>query len=135
MLLNLTKMGIPDGELLQGVITPQSLRVTPRGNRGFRPALANGFIAGFGVVGPIAGDLTDLTGNLSQQPRKDLAIMNVARGNLNGHNLFRLLVDSQMEFVPATSLIPPRLVDVPLPWSVDPKPGGINDNVTGLAIG
>ncbi len=60
--------------------------------------------------------------------------MNVACGHLNSHNLFRLLVDSQMEFAPDTSLIAPMLVDVPLPCSLDPKTGGINDNVTGPAI-
>ncbi len=61
--------------------------------------------------------------------------MHVARGTLHGHTLFRLLVDSQMEFAPDPSVIPPRLVNVPLPCSVDPKTGGITDKVTGLAIG
>ncbi len=60
--------------------------------------------------------------------------MNVARGNLNGHNLFRVLVNSQMKFAPATSSTTPMLVDVPLPCSVNPKTSGINDNVTGLAL-
>jgi len=71
------------------VITPHSLRVAPRGNRGFCPAFAKGFIAGFGVVGPIAGDLTHLAGNLRQQPREDLTIMRVDRGNLHGHYLYQ----------------------------------------------
>ncbi len=123
MLLNLTKIGIPDGQRILGVLTPHRLRVSPRGNRGFRPALANEFIAGLRVVGPIPGDLTDLTRNLRQQPRKDLAIVNVARGNLDGQNLFRLLVDAQMEFAPDLSSTTPMLLDVPLPCSVDPKPG------------
>ncbi len=60
--------------------------------------------------------------------------MNVARGNLHSHNLFRVLVNSQMKFAPATSSTAPMLVDVPLPCSVDPKTGSINDNVTGPAI-
>jgi hypothetical protein len=60
--------------------------------------------------------------------------MHVARGNLNGHNLFRLLVDSQMKFAPDTTSTAPMLVDVPLPGSVDPKTSGINDNVTGPAM-
>ena len=60
--------------------------------------------------------------------------MHVARGNLNSHNLFRLLIDSQMKFAPDPSSTASMLVDVPLPCSVDPKPGGINDNVTGPAI-
>jgi hypothetical protein len=115
-------------------MTPHSLRVSSRGNRGFRPTLANGCIAGLRVVSPIPGDLTDLPGNLRQQPRKNLAIMYVARGNLHGHNLFRVLVDSQMEFAPNTSFSPPMLVDVPLPGSVDSKTSGINDNMTGPAI-
>ncbi len=89
-------MGIPDGMLLKGVSTPPLLRVSPRGNRGFRPALAHGFIAGLGIVGPIAGDLIYLPGNLCQHPRKDLAIVNRARGNLNGHNLFLGLVNPEM---------------------------------------
>ena len=57
MPLNLAKVGISDGQLLRRVRTLHSLRVTPRGNRGVRLALANGFIAGLGVVGPIARDL------------------------------------------------------------------------------
>ncbi len=60
--------------------------------------------------------------------------MHVARGNLNGHNLFRLLIDSQMKFAPDTSSTAPMLVDVPLPCPVNPETGGINDNVTGQAI-
>ena len=60
--------------------------------------------------------------------------MHVARGNLHGHNLFRLLVNSQVKFAPATSSIPAMLLDVPLPCSVDSKTSGINDNVTGPAI-
>jgi hypothetical protein len=39
--------------------------------------------------------------------------MNVACGNLNDHNLFRLLVDSQMEVSPETLLILPMLFDMP----------------------
>ena len=128
------KIGIPDGQHILGVITPHPLRVSSRGNRGFRPTLANGCIAGLRVVGPIPGDLTDLPGNLRQQRRQHPAIMNVARGHLNGHNLFRVLVDSQMEFAPDTPLIAPMLVDLPLSCSVDPKTGGINDNVTGPII-
>ena len=50
LLLNLTKIGVSDGKRLSGVITPPSLRVSPRGNRGCRPALANGFIENLGVV-------------------------------------------------------------------------------------
>ncbi len=134
LLLNLTKIGIPDGELLSGVIAPHSLRVSPRGNRGCRPALANGFIENLGVVGPIARDLTDRTGNLRQQPRKHPAIMNVACGNLHSHNPFRVLANSQMKFAPDPSSPAPMLVDVPLPCAVDPKTGGINDNVTRPAI-
>ncbi len=60
--------------------------------------------------------------------------MHVARGNLNGHNLFRVLVNSQMKFAPATSSTTPMLVNVPLPCPVNPKTGGINDNVTRPAI-
>ena len=60
--------------------------------------------------------------------------MHVTCRNLNGHNLFRVLIDSQMKFAPDTSSTAPMLVDVPLPGSVNPKPGGINDNVTGPAI-
>ena len=60
--------------------------------------------------------------------------MNVACGNLNGHNLFRVLVDSQMKFPPDPALTASMLVDVPLPCSVAPKTGGINDNVTWPAI-
>ena len=60
--------------------------------------------------------------------------MHVARSNLNGHNLFRLLVNPEMKFAPDTSSTAPMLVDVPLPCSVDSKTGGINDNVTGPAI-
>ena len=92
--MNLTKIGIPDGELLGGVIGPRWLRVSRKRNRRFRSALANGFIAGFGVVGPIAGDLTYLTGNLRRQRRKHPALRNVACENLNSHTLFRLLVNS-----------------------------------------
>ncbi len=57
ILLNLTKMGISDGKLLKRVSTLPLFRVSPRGNRGFSPALAHGFIAGLEIVGPIAGDL------------------------------------------------------------------------------
>ncbi len=60
--------------------------------------------------------------------------MHVARSNLHGHSLFRVLLDSQMEFAPATSANPAMLVDVPLPCTVDPKASGINDNVTGPAF-
>jgi hypothetical protein len=60
--------------------------------------------------------------------------MHMARGHLHGHNLFRVLVNSHMQFAPAPSANPAMLVDVPLPGSVDPKPGGINDNVTRLAL-
>jgi len=101
----------------------------PRGNRRCRSALAHGFIAGLGVVGPIAGDLPDLTGNLRQQRREHPAIMNVACGTLNSHHLFRLLVNSSMKFAPKTPSAAPMLVDVPLPCSINPKTGGINDHV------
>jgi len=129
LLLNLTKIGIPDGERLRG-ITPLSLRVSPRGNRGCRSALANGFIAGLGVVGPISEDLTHLTGNLHQQRRKHQAVMNVACGTLNSYNFFRVFIDSQMKCAPDPSSTASMLMDVPLPCSVDTKTGGINDNVT-----
>jgi hypothetical protein len=60
--------------------------------------------------------------------------MHVTCRNLNGHNLFRVLIDSQMKFAPDTSSTTPMLVDVPLPCPVNPETGGINDNVTGLAL-
>ena len=56
--------------------------------------------------------------------------MKVAHGNLSSHNLFCVLIDPQMVCAPDPALILPKLVDVPLPCSVDPKPGSINDNVT-----
>jgi hypothetical protein len=133
LLLNLPKIGIPDAELFGRVRTLHLLRVSPRGNRGFRPTLANGFIASLRVVGPIAGNLTHRPRNLRQQPRQDLTIMHVARGNLHGYNLFRLLVNSQMEFAPDPSVTTAMLVDMPLPCPVNSKTGGINDNVTGPA--
>ena len=117
-----------------GIITSHSLGVSPRGNRGIRPALANGFIASLLVVGTIHGDLTDLPGNLRQQRRKHSTIMNVACGNLHGCNLFGVLINFQMEFAPPMALISAMFLDVPLPGSVYPKTGGINDNVTGPAI-
>ena len=61
--------------------------------------------------------------------------MHVARGKLNGHNLFRLLVNSQMEFAPDTSLTTSMLADVPLPCPVNSKAGRINNNVTGPTAG
>ena len=60
--------------------------------------------------------------------------MHLARGDLYSHNLFRALVDSQMEFAPTTALIPARLLDVPFPCFIDPKTSDINDNMTGPAI-
>ncbi len=60
--------------------------------------------------------------------------MNVACGNLNSHNLFRVLVDSQMKFASDPSSTASMLVDVPLLCSVAPKTGGINENVTWPAI-
>ena len=56
--------------------------------------------------------------------------MNVARGNLHGHNLFRLLVNPEMQFAPGPPPATSMLLDMPFPWSVDPKTGHINDNVT-----
>jgi hypothetical protein len=41
LLLNLTKIGIPDSQRILSVITPHLLRVSPRGNRRFRTTLAN----------------------------------------------------------------------------------------------
>jgi hypothetical protein len=81
-MLNLTKMGIPDGGLFKGVITRPSFRVTSSGYRGFRLMLANGFVASLRVVGPIVEDLTYLPGNLRQQRRNHLAVMHDASGNL-----------------------------------------------------
>jgi hypothetical protein len=130
LLVNLTQSSIADGQRIRGVLTPQSLRLSPGGNRGFRPALANGFIAGLGVLAPIAGNLTDVSGNLRQQPRKDLAIVNLARSKLNRHNLFRLLIDSQMEFAPDSPPASSMLLAVPLTCSINPKTGGINHDVT-----
>jgi hypothetical protein len=130
----MTKIGIPEGKLFGRVRTLHPLRDTPRGNCGFRSALANGFIAGLGVVGLIPGNLIHLTGNLHQQRRKHQAIMNVACGNLNSHNLFRVFIESQMKFAPDPSSTASMLVDGPLPCSVDPKTCGINDNVTGPVI-
>ncbi len=60
--------------------------------------------------------------------------MNVACRNFNGHNLFRVLIDSQMQFAPGPPLATSMLLNMPFPCSVDPKTGGINDNVTGPAI-
>jgi len=60
--------------------------------------------------------------------------MQVARGNLNGHNFFRLLVNFHMEFAPDTSLPALMLVDVPLPCPVKSKTGGINNNMTRPAM-
>jgi hypothetical protein len=91
-------------------------------------------IAGFGVVGTIAGNLTDLTVNLFQQRWKHLAIMNMAPRNFNGHNLFCVFIDSQVKFAPKTAVIASMLLPVPLPGSVDPKTGGINDNVTRIVV-
>ncbi len=56
--------------------------------------------------------------------------MNVACGNLNSYNFFRVFIESQMKFAPDPSSTASMLVDVPLPCSVDPKTGGSNDNVT-----
>ena len=60
--------------------------------------------------------------------------MHVARGNLNGHNLFRLLIHAQVKFAQPALLISLMLLDLPLPSSVAPKTTGINDNVTGTAL-
>jgi len=56
--------------------------------------------------------------------------MNVARGNLHGHNLFRVLINPEMQFAPGPPPATSMLLDVPLPCSEDTKPGRINDNVT-----
>jgi hypothetical protein len=56
--------------------------------------------------------------------------MNMACGYFNAHNLFRVFIDSQVEFAPTTPLAPAIFLTVPLPGAVDPKTCGINDNVT-----
>jgi hypothetical protein len=60
--------------------------------------------------------------------------MNVACGYLYSHKLIRLLIDSQMNFAPGPPPATAMLLDMPFPCSVDTKPGGINDNMTGPAI-
>lgn len=60
--------------------------------------------------------------------------MNVARGNLNGHNLFYVFIDSQIEVAPKRSLTASMLLDVPLPCSVNSKASGINDMVTRILV-
>ncbi len=133
LLLNVTKSRIADGQRIRGVLTPQSLRVAPRGNRRCRPALANAFITSPGVVGSIPRDLTNFPRILPQQPWKDPAIMLGAPGHLHRHNFFRRLVTSQMECAPDPSVTASMLVDVPLPCPVNSKTGGIHDNMTGPA--
>jgi len=134
LLLNLTKVAIPDGELLGGVRTPHSLSVSPRWNCGLPSTLANGLIASFAVVDIIARGLIYLTGNLRQQRRKHPAIMNVARGNLNDHNLFHVFIDSQIEVAPKTSLTASMLLDMPLPYSIYSKACGINAIVARMVV-
>ena len=54
-------------------------------------------ITGPRVIGPVARDLNDATRNLIQQGRQQTTVVDPARCNLHRHNLFRPLIDTQVQ--------------------------------------
>src|SRR4029450_5409957 len=64
------------------------------------PTLKHGFIARPCVVSPIARHLIDRIGNLLQQPGQGLAIMHPTPGELYRNDLFRTLINSQVQLAP-----------------------------------
>ena len=72
-------------------------------------------IAGPRVISPVARDLNDATRNLIiEQGRQQTTVVDPARCDLHRHNLFRPLIDTQVQLTPGSAPTMSMLSDVPL---------------------
>jgi len=68
----------------------------PRYEGGRGSPLQHGFIARARVVRSVPGHLTNRIGNLFQQSRQWLTVVDATAGEFHRDNLFRVLIDPQM---------------------------------------
>ena len=81
------------------------------------------------VIGPVARDLNDATRNLIQQGRQQTTVVDPARCNLHRHNLFRPLIDTQVQLTPGSAPTMSMLSDVPFTRAVHSQDRRIHNHV------
>ena len=87
-------------------------------------------ITGPRVIGPVARDLNDATRNLIQQGRRQqTTVVDPARCNLHRHNLFRPLIDTQVQLTPGSAPTMSMLSDVPFTRAVHSQARRIHNHV------
>ena len=86
-------------------------------------------ITGPRVIGPVARDLNDATRNLIQQGRQQTTVVDPARCNLHRHNLFRPLIDTQVQLTPGSAPTMSMLSDVPFTRAVHSQARRIHNHV------
>ena len=96
---------------------------------GVAPRLEHGFITRARVVGPITRDLGDRIGNLFQQSGQRLAVVHPTPGELHRDDLFRALINPQVQLAPRAPAAHPMFLYTPFPRAVDFQPGRINDDM------
>ena len=86
-------------------------------------------ITGPRVIGPVARDLNDATRNLIQQGRQQTTVVDPARCNLHRHNLFRPLIDTQVQLTSGSAPTMSMLSDVPFTRAVHSQARRIHNHV------
>src|SRR5262249_39797622 len=115
----------PPGAILSGA----RLGCAPRHEGGRGPALEHRFVAPSRVVGAIARDLPDRIGNLVEQRGQRLAVVNAAPSEVHRDNLFRGLINPQVELAPRAPAADTMLPHVPFFRAVDSQSGRINHDM------
>ena len=108
------------------LLGPTGLDIVSRGNRGHSAPLGNGLMASKRVVGPIAGDLGNLTIDAIEQTGQNLAVVIVVGGDLSDPDLTGRFIDAKMKLAPGPSLAHAMLPGFPFPFPVDFDAGGID---------
>jgi len=81
------------------------------------------------IVAPVAGDLGYGAGDLREQGRQPPAVMNAARGDIGGKDLFGRFVNAQVQLPPGPSACTPVFPPMPLASAIDLQACRIHDDV------
>ena len=128
-------MGIPHCPPGRRVHTFTQPCTASRSNGGDSLPLEYRLITGPRVIGPVARDLNDATRNLIQQGRQQTTVVDPARCNLHRHNLFRPLIDTQVQLTPGSVPTMSMLSDVPFTRAVHSQARRIHNHVPRPTVG
>src|SRR5262249_4538121 len=99
----------------------------PRYEGGCGSPLEHDLVARSRVVGSITRYLGDRIGNLREQRGQRPAVVDATLGNLDCDNLFRGLINPQVELAPCAPTTQAILSHAPFAGAVDPQSRRVND--------